>query len=260
MPTKKIKIEYEHGSADDNRLDLYDGSSSLMHLSRLFILCAHAYRNESVTTHATGSSGFKSYLLVPRRGSFIQEVLIDFLGNISAQMFGAYVMYMVNESLGNRDEDNEPSARLRKKIEPTFDLPYIIENPVREAHKPIEDDKNMSISAYCDRNRIFSLDQKTLELTRIINDPEVIYVAGNVTRFNAISMWGKVFDKEKEVIIPFLLDRNLNDKQKSLITWSLSQTTIGLSGDIQLRVTTVKSPLGVIKRYNITDVSLHRIE
>ena len=57
MSEFKLKFRYEHGSADQSRLDLYDGAVSLNGIARAMTIATHALINREVRTRADRADG-----------------------------------------------------------------------------------------------------------------------------------------------------------------------------------------------------------
>jgi hypothetical protein len=59
MAELRLKFRYEHGTADSNRLQLYDGSTSISGLARALTIATHAFVNGEVRTRGDLAHGAK---------------------------------------------------------------------------------------------------------------------------------------------------------------------------------------------------------
>jgi len=106
MPELRVKFVYEHGTADDNRLDLYDGSKSLEGIARTLTITTHALLNGEVRTRADAAHGAEFYIQAPRSGSFVYEAVI-FIGGL---------LLLGSSTISSSTPSMKPLAGLRRPL------------------------------------------------------------------------------------------------------------------------------------------------
>lgn len=62
LRTHKIKVKYEGGYADDHRLPLYDGTTSVLGVAQALQIAVHAYMTDEVVSRATALRGAKMFI------------------------------------------------------------------------------------------------------------------------------------------------------------------------------------------------------
>jgi len=262
MPEIRLKFRYENGTADDNRLDLYDGAKSLEGIARALNITIHALVNGEVRTRADAAAGAELYIRAPQSGSFIFEASIFIGGAITSGIAYDFIKYAFNEAVGLHED--EPRRRpLQQRIEPTIgELPAVLETALMDVHRPLLQEPEMRLFITRPRGEVLAtFNQDTglyLQPQSIILPEPVI---GNVTRYNTISRWGKLYDRSERRIISFLLNPDLTDRERSLITWSLHENNLGRDGRLYFKATAVVSPNQQrTKRYLISRISEHPLQ
>lgn len=257
MSELRVKFRYENGTANDNRLDLYDGAKSLEGIARALNITIHALLNGEVRTRADAVAGAELYIRAPQNGSFVYEASIFISGAISSGLVYDFIKYAFNEAIGLNENDHRSKA-LQDRIEPTIgELPAVLENALIDVHRPLLQEPKMKLLVTRPRGEVLvKFNNKTgLYLqpqTMALPDP----IIGNVTRYNTLSRWGKLYDRSEKRVISFLLNPDLTERQRSLITWSLHESNLNREGRLYFRATAVVSPSQQrIKRYLISNVS-----
>lgn len=258
MPEFRLKFRYEGGSADDGRLDLYAGAVSLEGIPRSLTITTHALINGEIRTRADAAHGARFYLLAPQRGSFIYEAGIFIAGACSSGLFYDFVKYVLREAVGTVDELLEPPRpSVQARIEPTIgELPAVLESALTDVHRPIRINPNIKLAVTRPRGEVLV---EFNEETGIYLEPRAVQIPdpiiGNVTRFNTISRWGKLYDRAERRVVSFFLDPALSERQRSFITWSLHESNLDRPGTLYLQVEATVSPNGRTKRYKVLTVS-----
>lgn len=257
MSEHKIKFVYEHGSADQSRLDLYDGSVSLNGIARAMTIATHALINKEIRTRADRAQGAEFYLLPSRRGSFEYEALIFTSGAISSGLFYDFVKHVFREAVGLEDLANPPRRSVQDRIEPTLgELPAVLESSLIDVHRPIKKDPDITLTVRRPRGEPLAKFDSSTEMylrptTLVVPDP----IIGNVTRYNAPSRWGRLYDRAEGRIVSFFLTPEVSERGRSLVTWSLHETNMNRENAIYLRAEAIVSANDVVKRYNVSAVS-----
>ncbi|TAM09445.1 MAG: hypothetical protein EPN72_01140 [Nevskiaceae bacterium] len=257
MPGLKVKFVYEHGTADDNRLDLYDGAKSLEGIARTLTITTHALLNGEIRTRADAANGAEFYIQAPRSGSFIYEATIFFGGAITSGVFYDFLKYTLNEAIG-RLEDAPLRPALQDRIEPTIgELPAVLENALLDVHRPLMQAPEMLLKITRPRGEVLAVfDRETGLNLRPHNETLDDPVLGNVTRYNTLSRWGKLYDRSEGRVISFHLSEDLTVHERSLITWSLHESNLKRDHWLYFKVVALKTASqNRTKRYFITRVS-----
>jgi hypothetical protein len=256
MSELRIKYHYQHGIADTGRLELYDAAIALKGISRASAIITHAFINGEVRTHGDSAKGAKFYINTPRRGSFVYEATIWFVGAISSGVFYDFIKYGFNESVGKLNSE-EPYKALSERIEPTIgELPAILESALDEVHRPIKQDKEIKLTIARPRGgRLAEFDSDTAQYLLPSTVPAPHEISGNVTKYNSLTGWGKFFDLIEGRTVSFNIDLNSSERQRSLITWSLHENNMHRDGRLYLGANAVIAPTGKIKRYIVHNVS-----
>lgn len=253
MPELKLKFHYERGTADEGRLDLYDASVALSGIARATSMVTHAYLNGEVRTRGEAAHGAKFYINTPKRGSFIYEAVIFVSGAISSGVFYDFVKYAFNEAVGKFEQADNNYKALADRIEPTIgELPAVLESPLEEVHRPIRKEHKIKLTVARPRGEklaIFDSDSALYLLPKTIPAPHPI--SGNVTKYNALTGWGRFFDLVEGRTISFNIPLESPERQKSLITWSLHENNMKRDGKLYLAGEAVVTPTNKIKRYNV---------
>lgn len=257
MPELRLKFRYENGAADTGRLEIYDAAVALRGIARASSIITHAYLNGEIRTHGEAAKGAKIYIDTPKRGSFVYEATIWTAGVLSSGVFYDFIKYAVNEAVGKANNNDDYYKALDARIEPTIgELPVVLESALDEVHRPIRQDKSITLAVTRPRGEeLAALDSDTLLYLRPSTAPAPHEISGNVTKYNSLTGWGKFFDLIERRTVSFNIDLNSSERQRSLITWSLHENNMKRSGLLHLRANAVISPTGRIKRYIVHGVS-----
>ncbi len=258
MPEFKVKFKYENGLANDGKLDLYNGAASLSGISRSITIATHALINGEIRTRGDMAKGASFYLHAPRRGCFIFEAGVFIAGACSSGMFYDFVKYAFTEAVGKLDEMvNPPRPSVQKRIEPTVgELPAILEPSLIDVHRPIKKSPEMTLAVTKPRGELlvkFDAETESYLHPRDVVMPDPIIC--NVTRYNTLSRWGKLYDRSENRVISFFLVPELSEKERALITWSLHQSNLNREGTLYLKANAIVSANDRIKRYQVVKVS-----
>lgn len=253
----KVIFKYEHGSADKGLLNIYDASVALNGISRTLFLITHAYINGEVRKQGDIAHGAEIYINTPKKGSFIYEAIIYFGGVVSSGVFYDFLKYALNEAVGKLDSVESYPKSLADRIEPTIgELPAILESPLYDVHRPIRKDKDMTLKVMRPRGEILAnFDKETSDylLPKTVNITNTII--GNVTKYSAISGWGRFYDRQEKRTIPFRIQPTHSDRERSLITWSLHEHNMKREATLYVTAQAVVAPSGKIKRYIFDKIS-----
>jgi hypothetical protein len=137
-----------------------------------------------------------------------------------------------------------------------------LEIPLEQAHRPIKKDNKVVIALKRQRvGEVIKLDCETLNSVSLKVDQEVTKnIKGNVTRYNILSGYGRLYDDDLERTVSFKIGEDVSSAQKQLLTWSLHYAQEAEGGGKLLfdakRIITAK---GIIKRYLVSNVAQEKI-
>lgn len=257
MSELRLKFRYEHGAADTGRLEIYDAAVALRGIARASSIITHAYLNEEIKTHGEAAKGAKIYIDTPKKGSFLYEAVIWTAGALSSGVFYDFIKYSLTEGVGKANNADGYYKALDAKIEPTIgELPAVLESALDEIHRPIRQDRNITLAVTRPRGEeLAAFDSDTLLYLQPSTVPAPHKISGNVTKYNSLTGWGKFFDLIEKRTVSFNIDLNSSERQRSLITWSLHENNMKRNGLLYLRANAVITPTGRIKRYIVHGVS-----
>lgn len=273
MPTSKdlrLKVHYSGGIAEEGLLDLYDGGESIQGLSRSLAISIYPLLNNGgVRRRVDHIEGAKFYLLSTRRGSFqhLIKILLDqsrisILGSANLQLvFWDLIQWSWSETAGIQSEAKTPFLKEFLEQHPDLEqeLPMVLEPALEHVHRPIKTDKDIKIDiVQPDIGTVVALNADTyryLAATKI--DRQAEKVTGNITKYNILSGYGRVFVDEAGHTVPFLVSAGIPAPQKKLITKSMytRERADGKGGKLELTIKSVKKPSGDIKRIIIVSAT-----
>ena len=257
MSELRLKFRYENGAADTGRLEIYDAAVALHGIARASSIITHAYLNGEIRTHGEAAKGAKIYIDTPKKGSFLYEATIWTAGALSSGVFYDFIKYAMTEAVGKINNADGYYKALDAKIEPTIgELPAVLESALDEIHRPIRQDKKITLAVARPRGEeLAAFDSDTLLYLQPTTGPAPHDISGNITKYNSLTGWGKFFDLIERRTVSFNIDLNSSERQRSLVTWSLHENNMKRSGLLYLRANAVTTPTGRIKRYIVHGVS-----
>lgn len=265
MTSIPIKISYHHGDAENGMLDMYDASVSLQGFARALSITGHALLNDGeIRRKGNRIEGGRLLISPPRRGSF--EELITFVitnkeaigASIAAGAFYDLLKWTWSRTLDLAYKPQTPHVRkLEDRIEPFIgEMEEALESPLEQAHRPIRQNEDMVVSVRRARaGEIIRLDQDTLASVSLHTDENIVQIVGNVTRYNILSGFGRLYDDNLEKTVSFKILDDVPTTQKQLLTWSLHYAQTDHGGKVVFHVKRVISAKGVAKRYLVHGIS-----
>jgi hypothetical protein len=261
----QIRFRYRGGAADDNLLDLYDGTKSIHGFARALQIAAHGFIHHDVIHHATALRGARLYLKPPQRGSFLNDIVIVITQNpipssMAAAAFYDFLKFSVGKAVGKFCEPETPSvSRLNTSDEPFFDeLGEAMEGALLDGHRTIQS-AGGTITMERPRSELLTFNQETLSWVRTRDEnPVPEDIIGNITRYNVLSQNGRLYDYGLERTVPFKPNPNgIASDDSSLLTWSMDQLNNGFPGALNLSVKRIRSAQGNTKRYILLGCTKH---
>lgn len=272
MVELRARISYHGGDADRGMLNIYDAGVSLHGLSRSLAITGHAFLNDgAVRRRAERAAGVSIYVLPSRHGSFEQIISIVLenpaaagIGvSVAAAAFWDFLKWSWSNTIGVLFEPVTPHVlRLRERREPFIgEMTEALERPLELMHRPIAAEPEMQILVSRPRvGEVIRLNRESLDQvsSRTENDHPV-EVQGNVTRYNVLTGYGRLYDRELEATIGFKVSEEVSGVEKECLTWSLHEYNRDQGGRLVFTVNRVVNARGEPKRYLVTAIRPWRI-
>lgn len=261
MKQFKLRIRYTGGDADQNRLDLYDGTQSIHGFAQTIQIATHALINGQIVSRATALKNSHFYVTGTKKGSLVFEIVAVIekypaLATLAAPAFYDFLKYCFKNACGVLDSKPQHST-IRKQFErkePFIDqLSETLEGSLQRAHKPLQNGVT-EITLESTSEKIMTFNKETLDWVTSREISEVVAdTIGNVTRYNAVSSNGRAYIRSEEKILPFRLSADFPESKKTLITWSLHKYNNGVKDNLEFYFQSVESARGTTKRIILVD-------
>lgn len=257
----------EGGSADEGRLDLYDASETMNGLARTLNVVTHAMANDGeIREHAHRATGVKTFIHSSEKGCFEEKIDIDFdkssVDAIGSSVISKAFFDLLEGTLSVAvGESYDPKTYTLKKllIENSTILEEIadsIDEAIKKLHRTIK--SNPDIKIYFERPRVgdfFELNKETLDFVTTTDETiEQEEITGNITRFNSISDFGRLYSDEVGFIVSFRIAEKNNKRVRLLAVKSMKEMIEGNDGKLKLRVTKILNTKGMVKKYIVHDI------
>jgi hypothetical protein len=265
--TVRMHFKFDGGSATDGMLDIYDASIAMRGMSRSLNILTHAFLNEGQVRHrGDHAKGARIFVHPPTRGSYDQLVSIvlsvQALGDLTVGVAGAALWDVTKwayaKVVGKDEPPSTPAGRRRvERIEPTFgELNDALQPAVRELHRPIQDDPEIELDLIRPRvGKILTFDRETLGyIAQTIQADDDILISGNITRYNILSGYGRLYDDKAGQTVAFEAIRGLSPAKRNLLTRSLDQSQRRDGGKLLLTVSASRDSRGELVKYVVKDV------
>jgi hypothetical protein len=262
-------IRVEGGLADDGLIGIHDAGRMITGLARSINIVAHAFANENtVRQRANTADGSQTYIRASMKGCFEEQIEVHFtkattakIGkSVIANQFWDYLTWSWKHTLG---KDRVSSSRFIDRImESESDAPILdelseaLEVSLAEVHSPITHDERCQIILARPRvGDVLLLDQSSLDyLKNQVEDTQRFTISANVTKFNLLSGYGRLYSDIDGEIISFKLEHNEDQRVRDLVIKSMSQKSGGNAGKMNFLVTATRSVHGIVKKYKVFDV------
>ncbi|UWQ08850.1 DUF7946 domain-containing protein [Aliiroseovarius crassostreae] len=273
----KIKVRYLGGSAENNVLPLYDGTTSIQGVGQALQIATHAYLTGEVVSRATAMKGARMFLRPTRPGSYLFEIITlleaypatsSAAVAVSAPVFYDFIKTAFSRATGSLDA--EPTAKHLKKVFERKDPPPLekpadlddlaerLEGSLQRAHRPISElDGVDKIQIETPRTKLITFDTASKDWVFTQEEDDGLQVLeGNVTRFNALSRNGRAFLDQLERVVPFRPSQDFPTEKLPMLTWSLHGRTAQLRNKLTFKVRKVRSAHGETKRIILVDCDM----
>jgi hypothetical protein len=260
-------IRVEGGTADDGMLEIYDAATMIHGIARAVNIVAHAFsKDEEIRVKAHNAHGVKTLLHSSKKGCFEEQIDIIFSHKLAAKIghsvisshFWDYLNYCWSMAVG---VDYAPtSSHLRNILEKDEDFGYIVgdalESAMLELHKPIARDSKVRI--FVARPRVGDMLTLTKDTLAFVNtrteNTERLTFSGNVTRFNVLSDFGRLFSNSEKRVVSFKLAEAESNKMQKLVIQSMKDRVEGKGGRLIFQASQVLSSQGLVKRYVVHNI------
>jgi len=250
-------------------LDIYDASIALRGISRSLAIITHAFLHDGEVRHrADHVVGARIYVHPPMRGSYDQLVsvlisqqsLVDLSVGVAGAAFWDVAKWTYGKVIGRDDQPTTPAGRrMAERIEPTMgELSDVLEQPVRDMHRPIQEDPEIAMDLIRPRvGQIVTFDSGTLDyISQVVADEDDILISGNVTRYNILSGYGRLYDDRLDQTVPFEVVRAMPRAKRVLLTQSLNEAQRANGGKVLLMVSATRDGVGDPVKYFVKDVMM----
>jgi hypothetical protein len=284
----QLEISFVGSTAGSGMVEFYDLAHALVGFERSLALTVHAVLNNEVITKAPALSGAELYAQPPDAGSW--KLVVGVLGAVwlggqssrdsavGHALASAYD-YVISESLGvhvdfdstvgsqlddMRKHKGAPGAVSQQTLDSAVEK---CERAIREMHRPIvysESASKAKIRAKVGDEPFRPLSTKlTYETYQHISyteeRPEVLDLAGFVSRYDSDSFKGRIFTPEENRPVPFELAPNARRYSEiNLVTSSLRANALARSrgeGNVRIKARKLVGPTGITKGYIVIAVT-----
>ncbi|SDG23748.1 hypothetical protein SAMN05216571_1076 [Onishia taeanensis] len=228
-----VRLKYEGGVFDENMSELYDGVTSLDGFSKMIHIVTHAYINEEVIRQATALKGARIYRRASKPGSFVEVINVVLehpLETMTAKMvydgFYDFLKYSGSKVVGKVVEAKTRRVKKLVKREPFISsLCDSMRKPVKEMHRPIKKNNNVTIGVGKERSMLINYDYQSLGFLQNELLLEMEYgLLCNVTKMNALSPHGRLYLDELGRTVAYEADETLSFAEGLMLSKSLDDT------------------------------------
>ena len=268
MDTKDISavLRIEGGTADDGILDIYDAASTIYGAARAINIVAHSFaNNEEVKTRAKAATDVQAFVHSSKKGCFEEQIDIRFGEKTIRKMghtaiignFWDYIAWSWSAAIGK--EYLPVTSHLQKIVKRDDEFVYVIadalETPMQKLHESIA--RNKDVKIFLARPRVGDLvifDRDSYDFVTVRDEEkETSYIEGNVTKYNMLSDFGRLYSDVDEKTVSFRLAKT-DERMRALAINSMKNKSDGEDGKIHLKVSRVVSAQGFLKRYIVHDI------
>ncbi len=271
MSQVEIVIRYDGRIADDGKLRLYDAGESLSGLATLVNLVSHSFANKNeVRDRVPNPVGVTTTMVAAQKGCFENVIGVEFsdvvVGSIGktviAKHFWSYLEFCLQLALGKDAETDSPFVRKISESEdtPFEELAVRLENPLKNLMRPIwsEGASTITFNRPHVGDRIV-LDEDSYEYVNVSErDVALKHWIGNVTKYNILSGYGRVYLDEEKRTVPFnILEFDKNERAHKAATASMNERAqkIGEGKRVFVAHKVTNAP-GRIKRLLVNEINL----
>ena len=259
-------LRIDGGLADQGLLDIYDAADTIYGLARATNIVTHAFLNkDQVKTRANSVQGAQTYIHSSLKGCFEEKFEIHFekhaIENIGSTVlvnnFWDYLTWAWSAAIGQPIAPE--SASLKKIVESDPELIFVIadalETPMQKLHRAISRDSTVEVTL--NRPKVGDkviLNHNSLAFVSVRDvEANTEYISGNVTKFNVLSDFGRIFSDVEGKTVSFRL-AHPDERIRSLCLRSMQEMVGGEKGKMSFKVSRVLSGQEIVKRYLVHDI------
>lgn len=263
-----ILLRIEGGTADSGVLDIYDAANTMYGMARAVNLVSHAFSNDGkIKKRCDTASGAQAFVHSSIKGCFEEQVDLYFTPKVRnkigksviSNVFWDYLTWCWSASNGVIYEPQTPYVKkfMKKDREFIYEMADILESPMQYIHKAIR--RNNDVNIFISRPRVGDVLKLSSETFNFVttreesNKKEII--EGNVTRFNVLSDFGRLFSDNENRVVSFEMIKGTK-LMKRLAIDSMKDKISDKDGKLQFKVTKVISGQGIVKRYLVHDIKI----
>lgn len=268
MTELTLTIRFEGGEADTGRLPIYSSAVAQNGLARAVNIVTHSFANdEEMRSKGHSAAGATVYASAPQKGCFELEVDVAFEDRIVNKMgssvignrywdyltwcwsFAVGQDYAPRTSFVQRIVDDEVG-----KIEEIADA---LESSLVNLHKPIADSPDDTFLVLSRRRvgDVLTLDWETSEYVNVrAESQEDEYFVGNVTKFNILTNYGRMYVDELRRVVSFRVIEDPSHRLGSMITKSMHDRMNERHGKLNFLVRKIESARGTVKRFVVHEI------
>ncbi|WP_156894652.1 DUF7946 domain-containing protein [Janthinobacterium sp. 1_2014MBL_MicDiv] len=262
-----IVIRYDGSTADSGQLNLFQAAESLNGIARVVNVIVHAFANDGeIKERLSAPEGADTYLSAAKKGCFEETVTVVF-DNITVEKikpsvivgnFWDFLTASITAAIGRDYNPDTPMVRKIVEKNVTFfeEVAEELESALQHLHRPIKSKGAETITFY--RPKVG--DAVTLNKTSLTHvsvrdqEPDLSYWRGNVTKYNSLSGYGRVYLDEVNATVPFKIDRfKENISARRSATTSMNEREHEEGGKRRIGAYAVRNALGNLKRITILE-------
>lgn len=263
-----LLIRIDGGSADQGILDIHDAAGTLYGMARSVNTVIHSFsNNEEVKKRVDTAKGATAFVHSSQKGCFEEQIDIHFdpivvkrIGHsVITNNFWDYLTWCWSDAVGISHTPTTPYVKKIQEKNDVFidEISTALESCMAKLHEPINGNNSMTITLERPRiGDVLTLDVGTLQYVTVVDESEEkSYIRGNVTKFNILSDFGRIFSDEENKIVSFKLAMHDNIRARDLVINSMSKKNAGDDGKLFFKVGKVVNVKNQVKRYVVYDVN-----
>lgn len=252
-----LKIKFQGGEADENRLEAYDGIKSIDGLIRVARIATHYAATNEVRFRAPYTDVLSMQLVGSQPGSFemLFENVATAMDSNSAQrvkkISSALIARLIKRGTGQAGD--EP-LQINGETIPSGDIDAMAEASeagLKAAHRWIDSEKK-KIRISADPGKV-KLDSTTREYVETEVDGGESTRDVSVAALNVNSRNGRVFFSDENRTVPFIVHRDAEPRTMSNLSKYLNEYARKTGATVNIRFRSVEHIDGRIKRIVIFD-------
>ncbi|WP_157838776.1 hypothetical protein [Achromobacter sp. DH1f] len=270
MSDTDVVFRYDGMSADQGELSLYDSAEALKGVATLINQVSHAFANDNeVRDRIANPQEVVTTMVGAKRGCFEYIVNVRFsdrvVGRIGKSVvlkhFWDYLDLSVLLATGSEAESNNPHIR---KIASSDDTPFEelairLEQPLKNILRPIYTSgaEILTLNRPYAGDRLF-LDSSSYDYVSTSETDDALgHWNGNVTKYNILTGYGRVYLDSIRRTIPFnIVDFPANQRAHQAATASMNDRAQGVAeGKRGFVGHKVSNAVGRIKRILVTEIN-----